>query len=304
MATASQSILETGLNIPGFQKGLPDDTSDGSLSKQRRAPVGKKWLARPPSYHSSSFASLSSQASSLRSEPPPLDEGNRSVKHGDEDPQSSLFNQVYEWLRYEKAKGRARKMNLAGQTDGAASDDDAPLESGMSDSDSPSLDRLEKILVGHANRDGNAGPVPVRRSTRRRVKGLRRGSASESEYAESETGVPSVDAVLDNSSLSYSVGAEEGESVMTARESTDGENWMTFKREIVRLAHTMAIKGWRRIPTEVAGDIDVVRLSGALTNAVYVVTPPENAPDSKEGATSLAPRKPPQYVYRASKLGR
>lgn len=301
MSTVSQPLLDTSLQVPSFQKGLQDSDDLGSdgVAKHRRAPVGKKCLGRPPAYHSSSFASLSSQASSVRSEGLTLDEKDRSVKPADEDPHSSLFNQVREWLRYEQAKQNARRMNPPVQVDGAASDDDAvPVEPVTSDSDAlPSLDRLEKILARHAApRDGNAGPsCPVRRPTRRRVKGLRRGSASDSDYQESESGVPSVDAVLDNSSLTYSA-ADADDNVVGARPQ-DSENWLKFKREIVRLAHTMRIKGWRRLPMEDAGDIDVVRLSGALTNAVYVVTPPRNAPPKGESTTtSLVPRKPLQYV--------
>ena len=75
------------------------------------------------------------------------------------------------------------------------------------------------------------------------------------------------------------------------------EAWVTFKNEIVRLAHTLRLKGWRRVPLDGGADIEVERLSGALTNAVYVVSPPkrlpENPSDTQDGAGPPRPRKPP-----------
>lgn len=48
-----------------------------------------------------------------------------------------------------------------------------------------------------------------------------------------------------------------------------------FKQEILKLAHTLRCKGWRKIPLDEWEGIEVSRISGALTNAVYMVTPPE-----------------------------
>jgi len=50
-----------------------------------------------------------------------------------------------------------------------------------------------------------------------------------------------------------------------------------FKNEIIRIAHTLKLKGWRRVPLGGGETISVERLSGALTNAVYVVSPPSEA---------------------------
>lgn len=299
MLTASQSLLETGLDIPSFHKVLQDneDFGDTNVSKHRRPPVGKKWFPRPAAYQSSSFASLGSQTSSVKSEALTQDEKDRRLKHGGEDPQASLFSQVYEWLQCEKAKQKPRRTNPPGQTDGGTSDDDAvPVGT---DPDSP-LGRLENILLRYAasHQDGAGHGFPVRRSTRRRVKGLRRSSASESDYPDFDSGVPSVDAVLDNSSLVYSGVPTDDENVLGARRAKDCDNWLVFKREVVRLTHTLRIRGWRRLPMEDAGNIDVIRLSGALTNAVYVVTPPKSVPAPRdENTTSLVPRKPLQYVH-------
>lgn len=75
------------------------------------------------------------------------------------------------------------------------------------------------------------------------------------------------------------------------------ETWLRFKNEIVRLAHTLKLKGWRQVPLDRGGDIEVERLSGALTNAVYVVKPPTNLPlappPRPEGTSTKAPSPPP-----------
>lgn len=296
MSTGPQPVLENGLSAsPQVDDNYATSPPDTGFSKHRRAPVGKKLMSRPSALQSSSFASLSSQASSVKSDAVTQDEKDQTLKNGDDD----LFNQVYEWLQHEKSKHRAAKFNLSGQTD-APSDEPVPLES--EPDSSPSLDKLEKILLKYASsrqENSTGSGLPVRRPTRRRVKGLRRGSASESDYADSESGVPSVDAVLDNSkTLGYTGGAADDDGSETTARRKDRENWLIFKGEIVRLAHTLRLKGWRRVSKEYAGDIDVVRLSGALTNAVYVVTPPKNLPALKgENGSSLVPKKPPPYVF-------
>lgn len=303
MSTGSQPVQESGPGVP-FPKtpqvgdNYATSPPDVGFSRQRRATVGKKLMTRPSALQSASFASLSSQASSVKSDTVTPDEKDHALKHGDDD----LFNQVYEWLQHEKSKHRAAKSNTSGQTDGP-SDEPVPLE--LESDSSPSLDKLEKILIKYAasRQEGSTGPgFPVRRPTRRRVKGLRRGSASESDYPDSESVVPSVEAVLDNSkTLGYTGGAADDDGSETTAKRKDRENWLVFKTEIVRLTHTLRLKGWRRVSLEEAGDIDVVRLSGALTNAVYVVTPPKNVPAPRsENGSSLVPRRPPPYVTFAA----
>lgn len=70
-----------------------------------------------------------------------------------------------------------------------------------------------------------------------------------------------------------------------------------FGKEIVRLAHTLRLKGWRQVPLEYGGEIDVERLSGALTNAVYVVSPPRVLPqtplDPQDSSASIIRKNPP-----------
>ncbi|KAJ5091276.1 hypothetical protein NUU61_006146 [Penicillium alfredii] len=250
--------------------------------------------------------SLSSQ-SSVKNDAPSPDDKEQSTKP-EEDSQLSLFHQVHEWLQHEKTRRKARKIRkfeaLSGATDGPPGDEECAVEEPdcHSSKSTFSLDKLEKILAQYASRrQGNVlGSIqPPRRLTRRRPKGLRRGSASESDQTDVEAAVPSVDAFLDNSkTLAYSIGCVEDEDAdnnVNSRRAKDREAWLTFKTDILRIAHTLQLKGWRKVQMEAAGEIEVVRLSGALTNAVYVVKPPKHlpAPKADDGSAVLVSRKPP-----------
>lgn len=50
--------------------------------------------------------------------------------------------------------------------------------------------------------------------------------------------------------------------------------WDGFKEEVLKLAHTLRCKGWRRVALERYKELEISRISGALTNAVYMVSPP------------------------------
>ena len=63
---------------------------------------------------------------------------------------------------------------------------------------------------------------------------------------------------------------------MNRRAEKERKAWVSFKNEIIRLAHTLRLKGWRRVALDSGESISVERLSGALTNAVYVVSPPDD----------------------------
>ena len=130
---------------------------------------------------------------------------------------------------------------------------------------------------------------------------LRRQStaaSSDTDYFDGEPIVPSCEAILDNSrTLAYTGGAAESEEEISGpgkNTPKEKEAWATFKFEIVRLAHTLRLKGWRRVPMERSNDIEVGRLSGAFTNAVYVVSPPKSLPQPSESVESLPiPKNPP-----------
>lgn len=235
-------------------------------------------------------------------------EGSEQPTH--EDSQLSLFHQVYDWLQHEKVRRRSRKTRRAeavpSNTDSAAVGEDQSLDESHHSSDSTfSLDKLEKILLQYAssrNVDGLGALQPVKRTTRRRPKGLRRGSASDSDYTDIDVPVPSVEAFLDNSktlACPSSVVADNDttDGSSSPKRAKDREAWLAFKTEIARLAHTLQLRGWRKLLMEQAGEIEVTRLSGALTNAVYVVTPPKHLPVGSALSVSKPPSKLLLRIY-------
>lgn len=241
-----------------------------------------------------------------------------------------LVTQVAEWLQHEKTKRANRKRlrvprrKTPPTTSPPTPDSTAPEVSTTdreraasfgSDSSEASFDRLQRILD-----DGMAAlglnPHALTHSTphlsRRRSKRslshkslsqLVRTASSDTEYHDGDVHVPSCDGFLDNSkSLSYTGGkrggggggADDSNASVTSLRAQEKERqaWLTFKNEIIRLAHTLRLKGWRRVPLESGDRISVERLSGALTNAVYVVCPPADLAQqpAEEG------RKPPTKV--------
>ncbi|KAL8766289.1 MAG: hypothetical protein Q9209_006879 [Squamulea sp. 1 TL-2023] len=136
----------------------------------------------------------------------------------------------------------------------------------------------------------------IRQSFRKKSTGI----SSDTDYQDGDMLVPSADVTLDNSrTLNYrgGTGSSEVDLLGSGKKSQkERDAWIQFKNEIVRLTHTLKCKGWRRVPLEGA-DIDVERLSGALTNAVYVVSPPKDLsqllPNKNDSTISLATQKPP-----------
>ena len=132
-------------------------------------------------------------------------------------------------------------------------------------------------------------------------------ASSDTEYQDGDVVVPTCDVVLDNSkTMSYTGGVADSSTetpTLSTSKRADKERkaWLVFKSEIVRLAHTLRLKGWRRVPLEKGGDIEVERLSGALTNAVYVVSPPQDLPSlqsSNATAKPHTPKPPPKLLLR------
>lgn len=252
-----------------------------------------------------------------------------------QDPASHILLQVAEWLHQEKTKKAARTArrhshaklahaaeatrNLVGQFRSHESKDNKErhvrTSSDVSEG-SLALEKLEQILSNSVGLGGenNLTPAEDRKDSyfpRRRSKrqGSTRGllrkastiASSDTEYQEPDIDVPSAEVVLDNSkTLGYSGGAASSEVDPinpNKRAAKEKEAWLQFKMEIVRLSHTLRLRGWRRIPLDRGGDMDVERLSGALTNAVYVVSPPKDLPQTpsiaRDSTTSLVPKKPP-----------
>lgn len=257
------------------------------------------------------------------------------VRHHDR--ASHIVSQVAEWLRTEKLKKtthKARKHSGQGKLAQAAEatrnlvdqvrSDESRHRKGRharADSDlsegSLALEKLEQILSKSMDLDGDDHTTPTEDKThsyfpRQKPSAKRQGSrkllrksstiiSSDTEYREPDIDVPSAEVVLDNSkTLGYSGGAASSETDMVnpkKRAAKEREAWLQFKHEIVRLAHTLRLKGWKRLPLEQSGEIDVERLSGALTNAVYVVSPPTYLPETpsvaQDSTISLVPKKLP-----------
>jgi choline kinase len=225
----------------------------------------------------------------------------------------TLLSQVAGWLQDEKNKRVSKRIRddgiLLGE-DRSRNEDSDPRSRTRSDSqvsDSAlALDKLERILAGYAA--ANKEAIPSHAATQRTpFAALRKSSiakklkpnslsiASDTEQ-DSELLVPNVEATLDNSKTMAYTGGSADDDTDKAPSSKDKENWSNFKCEIVRLTHTLKLRRWKRVPIENGGDISVERLSGALTNAVYVVSPPKQMPDlspANESSTSLTAKKPP-----------
>ncbi len=293
--------------------------------------MGKRLTGRPTSTHSSSKVSLKSQTSfedlpaaalqrlteasaSQRSHP-------QSHRHGKHQHQK-LLHQVGEWLQVQKGKSATRTANRANKGPRrAAAGADGSTDHFPDDSDAGaiSLGDLEKILEANMNLDDSKrtptgspklgprkpsyGPRRPSLTSRSRPSSRRMSKAyasSDTEFFDGDVLVPSCDVVLDNTkTLSYAGGAAASEMSLPAqgqRADKEAKAWATFKSEILRLAHTLRLKGWRRVPLENGADIEVERLSGALTNAVYVVSPPSIFSEPKEDERKK--KKPAKLLLR------
>jgi choline kinase len=276
--------------------------SNGSLN-QCWASMSPKPIAQPTSQQAPTMPSLDDQSGAKH-------DGAQDQSKLEEDTQQGLLHQVYEWLHHEKTRRQNRKARKSEATSHATPESDAPTEESLlerprsnpSSETSFSLDKLEKILLQYATTQpgseaSSTQRQPIKKQSRRRLKGLRRGSASESELTDAEAPPPGVEAYLDNTkTLAYTGGAaveENIDSSASVKQAKDADAWVTFKTEIVRIVHTLQLKGWRKVPADLAGNIEVVRLSGALTNAVYVVEPPKHLPPPKTDSNTLVSRKPP-----------
>lgn len=250
-----------------------------------------------------------------------------------QDPASHILSQVAEWLHQEKSKKAAHKAkkhshaklahaaeatkNLVNQfrSDESKSNNERHVRTSSDVSEgSLALEKLEQILSNSMGLGGADSLTPTddrkdsyfpRRRSRRQgsARGLLRKAStiasSDTEYQEPDIDVPSAEVVLDNSkTLGYSGGAANVDLLNPNKRAVkEKEAWLQFKMEIVRLSHTLRLRGWRRIPFDRGGDIDVERLSGALTNAVYVVSPPKDLSQTqsiaRNSTASLVPKKPP-----------
>jgi len=232
---------------------------------------------------------------------------------------SGLVGQITTWLRDEKHKHEARRTKRKTKATSSHANDTAqphidganPLKDLIDDQDDEvDFGKLEQILKDFLPSKSSSSTrrpsISLRRKTSTRV--LHRasttsvGASSDTEYFDGDAVVPSAEAVLDNSkTLGYNGGGLQStdDLALTRTMTSSQEAWSRFKFEIVRLTHTLRLKGWRRVPMDMSNEIEVSRLSGALTNAVYVVSPPQDIPQPESTDEKPAPKKkPPKLLLR------
>ncbi|KAI5195367.1 kinase-like protein [Aureobasidium subglaciale] len=229
---------------------------------------------------------------------------------GEKDEEHHLFSgglvgQITAWLREERKKRDARKTRKTNESDSHGITSGVEIASRSrrrSSGESVDLSRLEQILKESIHFDKPRKPSLVHPSIRKRpsLKTLHKnssnaGQSSDTEYHDGDALVPSAEAWLDNTKTLASAGggADPAESTESLGLGTR-QAWSSFKYEIVRLTHTLRIKGWRRVPMDMSNECTVERLSGALTNAVYVVSPPKTLPPRPTSADGQQPvQRPP-----------
>lgn len=281
------------------------------MKRRFSAGVGKRLSGRPPSVTAdSSRTSLLSQASlealdsfasnsslDVSTDASAAHHHHRHlVNHFGE----RLIGQISDWLEHERTKSQNRKTrgvrpSRRKPSDHATNDGEAKQldrrDSIDSESSDVSFDRLQRIVEEGMSALGLKS-IPHyttklnRKVQRRRSMQLHRAVSSDTEFYDGDVLVPSCDAILDNSkTLSYSGGKSTSlDQVSDSNEKEEKERraWISFKNEIIRLAHTLRLKGWRRVTLDSGESISVERLSGALTNAVYVVSPPDDLKEKTE----------------------
>ncbi|TQS32695.1 hypothetical protein Golomagni_06982, partial [Golovinomyces magnicellulatus] len=291
-----------------IEEPFPDIEEETQPPKLFRVSSAKRLSGKPPSLSRSSTAENSP---AMR----PADEGS-SGKNKDEARQyysEKFLAQVGDWLEHERRKAQQRKKtpgNRRRKSNSPPAPNEAESQSPSqprrdrsdsvdSQSSDVSLDRLQHILEESMANMGfsqipHFSPRPPSRPKQRR-RGSLKAASSDTDYVDGDAIVPSCDAWLDNSkTLMYSGAGLSNEDPEAAASRCEKERaaWATFKNDIIRIAHTLRLKGWRRVPLESGQSINVERLSGALTNAVYVVTPPGDIPEL-EGK-----KMPPKVLLR------
>jgi choline kinase len=232
----------------------------------------------------------------------------------------ALIDQVSQWIKHEREK-QASKKPKSGNLGKIEAADDATdeREFGLggaipgATTESFDLDKLESIIKQNLSLERrsrysrNTSPAESRKGSFFRSKQKSTSMSSETDNFENDILVPSSDAVLDNSkTLSYTGGASEdsdsdSDDLRRTASYRSRDEWAKFKFEIVRLTHTLRLKRWRRVPLNMSNSIHVQRLSGALTNAVYVVSPPHHLPTDRShssGSISTPQKPPPKLLLR------
>lgn len=229
----------------------------------------------------------------------------------------ALVDQVSMWIKDRRAKRSKRKEKRSARREarGAKASDgdvDEPEKSQRRDSDasdsSVDLENLERIIASNLSlRRSSVRRSSISLKSKASVRRLLRKQSTVSDSEEVDVSVPGCDAFLDNSkTLAYTGGASDlsdndGDELRQVPSYRDFDAWAKFKFDIVRIIHTLRLKGWRKVALEMSSAIAVKRLSGALTNAVYVVSPPADLSLEKydeSGKVVGVSKAPPKLLLR------
>jgi choline kinase len=274
-----------------------DEDDDRSPARQHKASIsGKKMTGRPPILQSSSTTSLHRQISNVNIGS--TDSTDPSTAELPQPDAKKLLAQVAEWLHHEKAKRLKTKKSKSRSDKQIALDEDEGED--VNESERPSsasrhedsdldLSTLEGILAGYMTASAGSTPRLLPKSggllSRKGsiiAKKFKRNSAvaqsSDTEFFGEDILVPNVEANLDNSkTLSYTGGAADDDTEAGEKaKKKDQKCWDTFKTDILRLTHTLKLKGWRRIPMEQGGELEVSRLSGKWDPQLIVHSADQN----------------------------
>ncbi|GAP93205.1 putative protein SCO1 [Rosellinia necatrix] len=302
----------------GPEENLPKRQFSAGLAKRLsgRSPVCVASSSRPSLLSQTSLEAFNDLSRAISPQQIPVDSTQSQLphRHRIDVVGERIVAQVAEWLEHERVKRRNRKARKAhrhrgdhqkedGEGSGSQLASRARRFSVDSQSSEVSLDKLQKIIDDSMSSLGlnviaHHSPKLGRKPQRRRSVALHRTASSDTEFCDGDVLVPSCDGVLDNSkTLSYTGGnaeAEEATPTSKRRDEKERAAWFTFKSEVIRLTHTLRLKGWRRVPLDGADIISIERLSGALTNAVYVVTPP----DDMMGKAESGKKNPAKLLLR------
>ncbi|KAK7897712.1 hypothetical protein LTR67_004342 [Exophiala xenobiotica] len=302
------------VKLEDYDGGASPQLIPSQSPKLHRASIsGKKMTGRPALNYSGSSTALSHRMSFLSLDRPESESAGTPTESRAPDLRAML-TQVVDWLQEEKTKRQKPKRHRLHLHHHHLHHHREPSNPPPEPSDEPpndtepdnSLEKLEKILSGFTSwaasmprltSKSSTSLVPRKGSIGRKFK---RGSvvpqSSDTEFFGDDILVPNVEAHLDNSKTMAFTGGSADVDTSDSAKTKDYDHWVTFKEDIVRLTHTLKIKGWRRIPMDRAKDIDVVRLSGALTNAVYVVRPPKNMSDYENPSNSQVALSEPMAI--------
>jgi choline kinase len=305
----------------GESKQIDDFDLDRNIPKKHRAKVASRLTGR------ASIERLpKSRYSTTDATPEQGYESTTSTRPESINDHEGLISRVAAWIKHEKSRRAAHKARRKSEKgashttapslglDGAA---DTPNRRASDASEGAvALEQLQEILAGLSASDKpttRRGQLSKRVKSAQKLRRVSTAASSDVDLPDLDPIAPSCDVILDNSqTLSYSGGEVEMEdgferrpSLIRVTSTMQKDAWETFKYEIVRLAHTLRLKGWRRVPMGMSSQIGVERLSGALTNAVYVVSPPVELPtqattDTADGTISAHPKFSPPYVASCS----